>query len=323
MQKDVINLLRKVEGEYLPRVYTMSGAEFQVMLDAIKALPERKFRDVYDFKYWHIRAAGLQALRDQGFTIEQQPDLFVMLLEDYDRFHHSYDGSYRAHYSIQMRRETGEPPAIGITGIDPVVKFYISEAFIEKRRAKLTDLNAKYGLSSASIEMAQKSGLQDATKLYQERIRAIFNKESASRTMEAYKKALNAVRDMVQQDKTPHHTSYVALVLDGEDVVVSEEHEAAQAFILEVKRREAEKNEAARQAREAEKRQRLENAPQLVDEWLHRCNKSEIADGLYRHAQISLDEKSLKKQTKAQMIASVVADRALCEKLIASIYHYQ
>jgi len=77
---DKLNLMVSRDGEYAPRFYEMTGGSFDKMLDAVKALPYRKY--VPSSKIWNVDAAGIGILQAGGYSVEALPDLRLDRGED-------------------------------------------------------------------------------------------------------------------------------------------------------------------------------------------------------------------------------------------------
>ena len=70
---DQITLYRKIDNEPLPRFYTLTGADFQAMLAAVKGLGFRTFDA--NLKAWMVRGDAIKTLKDQGYDVKERPAL--------------------------------------------------------------------------------------------------------------------------------------------------------------------------------------------------------------------------------------------------------
>lgn len=75
--EDTITLKRTVEGEFAPQYWTMSGGEFDAMLEAVKNLPRAERTFVSLEKAWSVKYTGIQALRNAGYTVKKEADVRV------------------------------------------------------------------------------------------------------------------------------------------------------------------------------------------------------------------------------------------------------
>lgn len=100
-----ITLMRKVEGEFAPQYWTMTGKEFDAMLNAVKALPFRQWQA--SEKAWLVRMEGIKALREAGYTIDRESDVRVELYNGQQSIT-KHDTSADVEIILNYRRADGE-----------------------------------------------------------------------------------------------------------------------------------------------------------------------------------------------------------------------
>jgi hypothetical protein len=313
-----ITLLRRIEGEYAPRLYTLTGKDFQALLAAVKALPQRKFEEHMFLKYWRINGEGLRLLREQeGLNVVEEPDIQCSTTDRALLAHALRErgtGEATIDLAFHLRGQDGTF-AISVAYIHTVIELYLNDAYCLALKEEMGQKRAQLGFSSEPMpKEVLFFAAGQAVRLYEQRIQEVFQKNLGKRTQEDFRAALAAAKQQAEEDKLTGMNAYSGVLLDGHPELLPGDHPITRQMAQEsVERRMAEWAQAMREAREAERRT---NAPHHVQEWFGRLTKAEIRETVAQRGGLVLDEKEVAKITKAALIARIVEDRALCEKLI-------
>lgn len=221
--EDKITLQVRITGEYAPRIYTMTGKDFDMMLAAVKALPERSFDPVQ--RLWKVRLAAIKTLQEQGFEVKKDSDFYVFPAHDPNSLH-IRNNIMPVDVDVAIRGESGNTPTLPQRS--PTVLIHMTDECIQRVQDEHNEKLKSYGIDIPNVPdnyTGYRLLAKLATEAYGERLRTEFKKHYGKRTLDDIKAAKRAVNALIKEDEGldetghVHYFTYETVIVDGKVAV--------------------------------------------------------------------------------------------------------
>lgn len=203
---DHITLKRTVTGEFGPQYWMMTGGGFDAMLTAVKSLPYRVWIDTE--RVWHVKMDGINTFRQQGYTIEQEPDVCIVPPEQHHitKHHTSADVeivmNYRNSRGSWVHSFVNSTPRFTKTMHFDFTPEQIAEVAQQVREDESVQKHiSEHRLDQYCHDSAILTLTIRAVYELDKRVRECYKQNKGKRTAEDYKIALQSVWDMIDSQE--------------------------------------------------------------------------------------------------------------------------
>lgn len=212
---NTISLKRNVEGEFGPQYWTVSGGDFDSMLDAVKSLPFRKWQGNSD-KAWLVRFDGIKALREAGYIVTRNADVRVELRRGSESVERLESGS-NVEIVLNYRTFATDREEFAIfPTMTPKFTTTLHFDFDPAEIAKLADEERADEITKKHISEKYMDKFCHDSAIYRLTIHALreldkkanacYKEHIGKRSKDEYKSAIQATWDFVQGSRFPDPT---------------------------------------------------------------------------------------------------------------------
>jgi hypothetical protein len=312
---ETIALKRQIKGEFGPRYYTMTGSDFDTMLDAVKRLEFRQPEKTLGGFFWLVRGGGIEALRAQGFTVVEDLYFRTKFIEQAIGHGAGFtipQKSISVTAYVEQRDERGG----WIDAWHITLWTFVSEEYIAFRRAEI-DRQAKEAFPEikfppANRYQAVRALARELVEWYGNQINEMFTRAmNGARSPEAFAQGKSAMKALLADENSVDTLTFAATIVDGQCVIYENSHPVTKKLIAQDMAEREEQMTTTRAAAAEKTAYRESHAEEITARFLSSDTKAQIAQ-LAAEAGHPFEEGIEKKLKKEEMIDRLKHNPAFC-----------